>query len=120
VRRFAVMFVWAVTAAVAAGCGDNSAAPDAGRILVAQVCGADTCTPLEACMTEWTVTCELLNNPPAACIPCAPDAGVYHCPLVACGTLPPGCKSCDCLMLDPDCECYDNGASIAVACHQPR
>jgi hypothetical protein len=123
VRRIAVVVTVVLLEAVVSGCGDEGpAAPDAGRILVAQICGADTCTPLEACMTEWTASCEVLNNPPASCIPCSPDGGVYNCPLIGCGTLPPGCTSCACVSaaLDPACRCTDSGSSIAVACNEPH
>ena len=105
---------------ILAACGADAAAmPDGPRQLAAQTCGADTCTPTEACMTAWTVTCELLTMPPSSCLPCAPDAGVYHCPFTACGRLPSGCTSCSCLQLSAKCVCTDNGSSISVVCNQP-
>ena len=100
--------------------GDAAAMPDAPRQLVAQTCGADSCTSTEACITEWTVTCEVLRMPPSSCIPCAADAGIYHCPFTACGTLPTGCTSCSCLQLVAECVCTDDGSSISVVCNQPN
>ncbi len=105
---------------VAAACSGGGSTPsDAAHALVAQVCGTDTCTPREACVTDWPLVCSVLSSPPPECRPCAPGATVYRCPQTGCSPLPVGCSECACLELPSACSCDATGNAIAVTCNAP-